>query len=176
LTLNDDELERLRVRLRCKVRHHLGVLCPDVEDVVQESLVRLVRAQQAGRIEHPENMGGFVSGVCNNVILEYRRRLWRTNESAEEFPERADPGPSGAQSLELREVIDQTLSQMGKRDCRILVSVYLDGKSPSEICAENGIAESQLKVVLFRAKARFRKIYCESMKPRPKARHYASEL
>src|ERR1035441_5999918 len=77
MELSDTEIQSLRLKMRAKVRHHLGGFCPDVEDVVQESMARWIRAEREGRIERPENPGAFLSGICNNVILEYRRRVWR---------------------------------------------------------------------------------------------------
>jgi RNA polymerase sigma-70 factor (ECF subfamily) len=174
VTLTEAQIETLKLKLRYKVRYHLGSFCPDVDDIVQESLVRFLRAEQAGKIERPESPGAFLNGVCNNVILEYRRRLWRAGESSEELPERPNPGLSEAEDLELRDAVNAALSQLGLRDCRILTDIFLVGRSPEEVCAENGFAESHLKVVLFRAKARFRKIY--TMKPASRTRHMSSGI
>ena len=41
-------LDRLRLKLRYKVLYHVGHNCADVDDLVQETLVRFFRAEQAG--------------------------------------------------------------------------------------------------------------------------------
>lgn len=159
MNLSDAELNNLRRKLRAKVRHHLGGCCPDVEDVVQETMARWVRADQEGKIERPDNPGAFLNGICNRVIQEYRRRVWRDPAGSEELDERPAPGISQADDLEIRDAVAEAMSQLLERDCRILTGIYLESKTPEQVCAENGIAESHLKVVLFRAKARFREIY-----------------
>src|SRR5690242_13843532 len=103
--LSDSDIQSLRNKLRCKVRYRLGGFCPDVEDIVQESLARLLRAEQVHAIEHPERLGAFLNGICNNVISEYRRSLMRQGMPVEDFPERANPGISHGESLEIRQAV-----------------------------------------------------------------------
>ncbi len=172
--LTDEEIQSLRRKLRAKVRHHLGGFCPDVEDVVQECMARWIRAEREGRIERPENPGAFLSGICNRVISEYRRRVWRDIPS-DELDQRPAPGMSQAEGVELRDAVAAAMSQLLDRDCRVLTGIYLNGRMPEEVCAENGIPESHLKVVLFRAKARFREIYIQQVKFRDAPRHLTRE-
>ena len=49
------------------------------------------------------------------------------------------------------------LLQLPDRDARVLGDFYLTGKSREEICREMRLSNDQFRVVLFRAKARFRK-------------------
>ena len=74
MDLSDASLERLRLKLRYKVLYHVGHGCADVDDLVQESLARFIRAEQSQKIRNTEEFGAFLNGVCRNVILEYRRR------------------------------------------------------------------------------------------------------
>jgi len=175
VNLSENELKNLRAKMRAKVRYHLGSYCPDIEDVVQESMTRWIRAEQDGKMKHPENPGAFVSGICNHVISEYRRRVWRDPAGTDELDQHPSKEISPAQDLELRDAVAAALADLLERDCRILTGIYLEGKSPEEVCAENGIAESHLKVVLFRAKARFREVYLSRVKPRALGSHLASE-
>ena len=41
----------------------------------------------------------------------------------------------------------------------ILRSLYLEGKDKEDICREWGMTDAQFRVVLFRAKERFRRAY-----------------
>jgi DNA-directed RNA polymerase specialized sigma24 family protein len=69
MEINGQTLDNFRLKLRCKVRYHVGGACPDVEDLVQETLVRFLRFAKDERIRNPANIGAFLNGVCNNVIL-----------------------------------------------------------------------------------------------------------
>ena len=77
MDLSEPALERLRLKLRYKVLYHVGHNCADVDDLVQESLARFIRAEQRQQIRNIEEFGAFLNGVCRNVILEYRRRSRR---------------------------------------------------------------------------------------------------
>ena len=157
-------LERYRLKLRYKVCYHLGSFCPDVEDVVQDTLSRFLSALRDNKIHNPESLGAFLSGICNNVILEYRRRLWRENLPEAPAPAHAPVVPPEAEALELREAIAAALTQMSDRDCRVLRAFFLEEKDKDEICQEMGLSDAQFRVTLFRAKERFRKIYSQGLK------------
>ena len=77
MKLEPETIDRYRRKVRYKVCYHLGSFCQDVEDVVQETLARFLRAIQDDKVRNPESVGAFLSGICNNVILEYRRRFWK---------------------------------------------------------------------------------------------------
>jgi RNA polymerase sigma-70 factor (ECF subfamily) len=164
LAIDDAALERLRLKLRYKVLYHVGHGCADVDDLVQESLARFIRAGQRQQIRNTEEFGAFLNGVCRNVILEYRRRVRRepTSDQDSEIPERA-VRPE-ADILELREAIDNSLAELADRDRAILRSLYLDGKDKDEICNEWNMSDAQFRVVLFRAKERFRRAYSGELK------------
>jgi DNA-directed RNA polymerase specialized sigma24 family protein len=52
---------------------HVGSFCQEIDDLVQETLVRFVNAANGGAIHNPERYGAFLKGICNNVIREWRR-------------------------------------------------------------------------------------------------------
>ena len=165
MEIDDQMLETFRLKLRCKVRYHVGGACPDVEDLVQETLVRFLRFAKAERIRNPANVGAFLNGVCNNVILEYRRRLWRDDPGTREVSDDSHSVQAEVELMEVREAIEAGLAQLTDRDHAILRYLYLEDRSREEICQALGITHAQFRVVLFRAKDRFRKIYRESLKP-----------
>ena len=157
-------LERYRLKLRYKVCYHLGSFSPDVDDVVQETLSRFVSASRDNKIHNPESLGAFLSGICNNVILEYRRRLWRENAPDLPTPAQTPVVPPEAEAIELREAIAEALAQMSDRDCHVLRAFFLEEKDKDEICRETDLSDAQFRVTLFRAKERFRKIYSQGLK------------
>jgi RNA polymerase sigma-70 factor (ECF subfamily) len=162
--LDEATLERLRLKLRYKVLYHVGHNCADVDDLVQETLARFIRAGQRSQIRNTEEFGAFLNGVCRNVILEYRRRVRRDplGEQDGDIPERGVR--PDAEILELRDAIDSGLAELADRDRAILKSLYLEGKEKDEICAEWKMTDAQFRVVLFRAKERFRRAYNSEMK------------
>jgi len=164
-------LEQYRLKLRYKVCYHLGGFCPDVDDVVQETLTRGVSAMKDKKIQKPENLGAFLSGVCNNVIFEYRRRIWREAPPESDGPPDTGSVAPEAEMLELQDAISAALSQMSERDCQILRAFFLQERDKEEICHATGLSDAQFRVALFRAKDRFRKIYQQSVKREPPGGH-----
>ncbi len=164
-------VERLRLKLRYKVLYHVGNGCPDVDDIVQESLLRFLRAEQRKSIRNTSELGAFLNGVCRNVILEYRRRTRREPIADPDIPI-PDPGiRPEAEILEMRDAIDNSLAELAERDRSILRALYLEGKDKEEICRERGMTDAQFRVVLFRAKERFRRLYGTEMKRSPDGEH-----
>jgi RNA polymerase sigma-70 factor (ECF subfamily) len=171
MDLNEPDIERLRLKLRYKVLYHVGHGCADVEDLVQESLVRFFRAEQRHAIRNTEEFGAFLNGVCRNVILEYRRRVRREPVLDPDTPIPDAGIRPEAEVLEMRDAIDNGLAELAERDRMILRSLYLEGKEKEEICKEWGMTDAQFRVVLFRAKERFRRVYNMEMKRSVAAEH-----
>jgi RNA polymerase sigma-70 factor, ECF subfamily len=171
MDLSEPSLERLRLKLRYKVLYHVGHNCADVDDLVQETLSRFIRAAQKDQIRNTDEFGAFINGVCRNVILEYRRRLKR-EPTLDEDIEIPDVGVRpDADILEMRDAIDSVLAELADRDRAILRELYLDGKEKDEICVEWKMSDAQFRVVLFRAKERFRKVYAGEVKQRDESMH-----
>jgi RNA polymerase sigma-70 factor (ECF subfamily) len=164
MDFNEPSIDRLRLKLRYKVLYHVGHNCADIDDLVQESLVRFFRAEQRNTIRNTEESGAFINGVCRNVILEYRRRMRREPLADPDIPIPDAGVRPEAEILEMRDAIDSGLAELAERDRTILRALYLDGKEKDEICREWGMTDAQFRVVLFRAKERFRRAYGAEMK------------
>ena len=127
---------------------------------MQETIVRFLRAEQRGQIRNREEFGGFLNGVCRNVILEYRRGKKR--ETPLEGGEGDIPEESvrpDAEILELRDAIDFSLADLAERDREVLRAFYLEGRDKDEICRDWNMTDAQFRVVLFRARERFRRAF-----------------
>ena len=162
--MNEPSIERLRLKLRYKVLYHVGHNCPDADDLVQESIMRFLRAEQRGSIRNTDEFGAFLNGICRNVILEYRRRRKREPVLEPDTP-LPDPGiKPEADTFEVRQAIDNGLTELAERDRMILRGLYLEGREKEEICREWGMTDAQFRVVLFRARERFRRVYGSEMK------------
>jgi RNA polymerase sigma-70 factor (ECF subfamily) len=171
MDLNEAAIERLRLKLRYKVLYHVGHNCADVDDLVQESLVRFLRAEQRQMIRNTEELGAFLNGVCRNVILEYRRRIKREPAIDPDTPIPDLGVRPDAEVLEMRDAIDSGLAELAERDRMILRCLYLEGRDKEDICKEWGMTDAQFRVVLFRAKERFRRVYGMEMKRSTAAEH-----
>jgi RNA polymerase sigma-70 factor, ECF subfamily len=164
MDLSEPSIDRLRLKLRYKVLYHVGHNCADVDDLVQESLVRFLRAEQRQSIRNTEEFGAFLNGVCRNVILEYRRRTRREPSIDPDNPIPEVGVRPEAEILEMRDAIDNGLKELAERDRMILRALYLEGKEKEDICKEWAMSDAQFRVVLFRAKERFRRVYSAEMK------------
>ena len=171
MNFSSEELEKLRLKLRFKVCYEVGFACPDVEDIVQETLARFLVASQDDKIRNTEAAGAFLNGICRNVILEYRRRSQRDEPMPDVVPE--PPGRSLAETdlFELRQAIARGLADLPERDRRILRSFYLEEKTKEEILLQTGLSDQNFRVILFRAKEKFRAIYLEQTKHQAGLRH-----
>jgi RNA polymerase sigma-70 factor (ECF subfamily) len=159
--ISTQEWEVFRRKLIYKVRFHLGNVCLDSEDLVQETLTRFQRALDADNVRQSESIGAFLNGICNNVISEYRRRLWReVAYDADAHPER--PVRPVADALEMRNSIDVALGRLSERDRAILTAFYLQEQEKDEICQRMGVSDAQFRVIISRAKERMRRLLSEA--------------
>jgi RNA polymerase sigma-70 factor (ECF subfamily) len=156
------ELERLRPKLRYRVAHELGFACPDIDDVVQESVRRYLDSVQAQRVRDAEASGAFLNGICRNVILEYRRKMQRDLPMPEVPPEPPPKKIAEAELFELRDAIAKALGELSARDRQVLKLFYLDELPVSQVLEATNLSEANFRVVLCRAKDRFRQIYRDS--------------
>jgi RNA polymerase sigma factor (sigma-70 family) len=170
MQISESTFETLRLKLRYKVRYHLGPWCPDVDDVVQETLSRIIAAARNQQIRSPDSIGAFASATCTNVIREYRRGLWR-EVVADLDVGRADPSASAAEELEMQDLIDRTFAELPERDRELLQAFYIDEKSAEEISRELDYKEGTFRVALFRARERFRRISTGSLKSEAHGTH-----
>ena len=171
MSLLGDDLETLRPKLRFKVCYQVGFLCPDVDDIVQEALTRFLAASQKEKVRNPEAAGAFLNGICRNVISEYRRKSRRDEPMPEVVPEPPGKALPKADLFELRDAIARGMEQLPDRDRRILRAFYLEEATKEEILKQTGMSDQNFRVILCRAKERFRHIYVEQTKHRAALSH-----
>ncbi len=112
-----------------------------------------------------------MNGICRNVISEYRRRNLRDDPMPEVIPEPKNELIQDTDLFELRQAIAQGLDQLSERDRSVLRAFYLEEKSKEEILKSTGLTDENFRVVLCRAKERFRAIYVEQTQHRGPSRH-----
>jgi RNA polymerase sigma-70 factor (ECF subfamily) len=145
------------IQIKLRARY----LSPEVvDDLRQETFTRVIRSLRSdGGIRQGDRLGPFVNSVCNHVLLEYFR------SSSKNVPLEADhlELPDKMLNLESLAISEQTqrrvrnvLSQLPQRDQAILRAVFLEDIEKDEVCKQFGVERDYLRVLLFRAKEKFR--------------------
>jgi RNA polymerase sigma-70 factor (ECF subfamily) len=151
---------------RCRNLH-------DVDDVVQESLVRAARFCTGGR--SPRALRPWLMRIGLNVLSEHRRRA--SEREAEDLddlevePASNVPDPSDAADepeiwvrgrpfgrARVRALVAAALTRLPERDRVALVGVFLSERSRADVARTLGVSDALLKVRLFRAKERLRRV------------------
>jgi RNA polymerase sigma-70 factor (ECF subfamily) len=143
---------KLRVRLRSPQL---------IEDIRQETLLRVLKIVRNKGVAHPERFGGFVCAVCNNVLMEMLRAD-RRHDQMEPEVEPADETVDLDAPLvneQYRRQVEKVLDELSEKDRKLLRMYFLEERDKREICQHFQVADEYLRVLLHRAKARFRSMY-----------------
>jgi RNA polymerase sigma-70 factor (ECF subfamily) len=147
----------LLIKLRSRLRSS-----QTVDDIRQETFVRVLKAVRTGSVRSAEGLGSFVNSICNNVLQEHYR------SSARSVPHDDAPLDPPDTSIDLdgmlvakqtREQVRHTLSMLSEKDRRLLRAMFFEEKNKDEICSEFGVDRDYLRVLLHRAKQSFRTLY-----------------
>jgi len=143
----------LKLRNRVRARHL-------IDEIRQETFARVLKYLQSGKpIQYPERFGGFVQGVCNNVMLEVLRSestYRQTDEARMDPPDHRVKFDADVVTEERKQAVRDVLFDMPEKDRTLLKMVFLEEGERSEICKSLKVDADYLRVLLHRAKARFR--------------------
>jgi len=145
----------LAIKLRSRLRSPA-----QVEDARQETFRRvLTTLKQRGGLKAAEHLGAFVNGVCNNVLLE----TYRAGSRNEPIPDELDPvdeskpsAESGMIAAQDRMRVQRALAAMPQKEKDLLRWLFFEERDKDDVCAELNIDRNYLRVMLHRAKGRFR--------------------
>jgi RNA polymerase sigma-70 factor (ECF subfamily) len=147
----------LTAKLRPRLRSQEAV-----EDARQETLMRvLLNIRRDGGLRNPERLGAYVNAICGNVILEAWRSQKRHGEPDEEPPDQADwrPDPeSQFVSAERRRMVQSVLEELNQKDRDLLRAAFIEERDKAVICREFGVDGDYLRVLLHRARVRFKSL------------------
>ena len=147
------ELIQLKLRRRIRTRQLM-------EDIQQETLCRVLKTlRDPNGLRDARKLGAFVSAVCNYVTSELSRSENRYEASERDFDDRAGPGqdPDALLITEQRQrKVKKILDKLEERDRKLLGAVFLEELTSPEVCRRFGVQPDYLRVLIFRAKARFR--------------------
>lgn len=130
-----------------------------VDDVVQETFTRVLAALKRGELQNPAALGAFVNAVCQNVLLELYRSGSRTTP-LENGHDRPDERAPSAESRMLGEGdrirVQQALETLPAKERDLLHWLFFEERDKDDVCRMLKIDRGYLRVLLHRAKARFR--------------------
>ena len=131
-----------------------------VEDAKQETFARVLTSlKRKGGLAVPETLGAFVNSVCNNVLLEMYRSGSRTTPLDDGYDQPDDRLPSAESMImagEERARVRQALETLPEKERTLLRWLFFEGRDKDEICQDLNIDRAYLRVLVHRAKARFR--------------------
>lgn len=129
-----------------------------IEDVAQETFRRVLAWLQSGRaIEHPERFGAFVHSISVNVEREMARpeERYKSMNGADFTDHRVDPD-AALVNEERKRLVRAILNELSERDRRVLELRYFEEWPIEKICEALGVDARYVRVVLHRARTRFR--------------------
>ncbi len=130
------------------------------QDACQETFRRVIAYFRSGKtLENPASFPGFVHAVSNNVALELSRAGRRHDQLAENAPEPADPADDPERQMiteERKEIVRRVLGKMSEKDRELLRRVLLGEEDKAAVSKEFGVDRGYLRVLLHRARLRFK--------------------
>jgi RNA polymerase sigma-70 factor (ECF subfamily) len=142
------------IKLRSRVRS------PQlIEDVRQDTFLRVLKNLRTSGITHPERLGAYVHAVCTNVLYEHFRAESRFRELGEEGAAMIDPHAGADESFvsqELQKRVAAVLQEMPEKDRDLLTAIFLDEQDKDDVCRKYRVNRDYLRVLLYRARRRFR--------------------
>ncbi len=147
--------------LLLKLRRRLRTL-EAIDEVRQEVFTRCIANLE--QLQDSRKLGAFVNAICNRVLMEYYRAEGRT----ESLDEHSDVVLSSSAASSLDAALDsarnsarvrRVLDTLDQRDSDILRAVFLEEADKAEICTRFGVERDYLRVLLHRAKEKFKAHY-----------------
>jgi RNA polymerase sigma-70 factor (ECF subfamily) len=146
--------ELMAIKLRTRLR------APElIQDVTQETFLRVLRTLREDGIENPEALGSFVNSVCTNVLFEVYRAQSRVAEPVEDRVSEEIPADTALAGEEERTQVRSVLSELPEKDRKILRWLFFEERDKGEVCRTLQVDREYLRVLVHRAKQRFRTDY-----------------
>ena len=148
-----DRLLRMLLRAR-------GLPPDRVDDLIQETFLRVLsKVQREGAIREPDHFGSYVNSICKNAARETERTGKRADpieDSHSDIPDKVPSAQAELEKREMKEKVRKVLLGMPPKDRDLLRELFFLEKDKDEICRERGVHREYLRVLVHRAKTRFR--------------------
>lgn len=148
----------IRIAMRCRLRSWQLI-----DDIRQETFLRVLNFLRSDRsLDHPERLGAYVHSVSVNVMLELLRASTRhppLPEESHQYPDSKMNADGVLVNRERKEIVAEVLGQLAPKDRDILRALYLEETGKDEVCRQYAVDRDYLRVLVHRAKLRFREVY-----------------
>jgi RNA polymerase sigma-70 factor (ECF subfamily) len=146
--------ELLAIKLRSRLRS------PDlIRDVIQETFARVMKSLRTSGVKDPQALGSFVNSVCNNVLFEVYRDQARFSAPPEDRPSEDRHAEDAIVDEEERREVRLVIAELPEKDRTILRWMFFDERDKADICRALQVDREYLRVLVHRAKIRFRDDY-----------------
>jgi RNA polymerase sigma factor (sigma-70 family) len=168
---NEEYLQRLRdhdplteAHFYCQFRSRLkvklggrGLQDSDIRDIIQETFMRTLNAVHEHKIESPQALGGYVSGVCDNILYEKYNDRARShvNVDAVDIPDEGEELEDRVYREERRKLVEMVLQDLRSKDRELLRARIIDQLSYDEMCVRFKVSANNIRVLLHRATKKF---------------------
>jgi len=147
----------LMIKLRSRLRH-----TQTIEDIRQETFLRVLSTLKTkNSLQSPESLGAFVNSVANNLLFELyrsqsRQRTVEQDEPHFDVPDRQASAEAHMLTDERCRQVQRILDELPARDRDLLRMTFCEERDQDEICQSLHAGRKYLRVLLHRAKNRFR--------------------
>jgi len=146
----------LTIKLRSRLRSPALI-----EDAKQETFLRVLNTlRQKGGIQSAGGFGAFVNTVCNNVLFELYRSESRTmpleDEVGARVPDAAPDVESDMTMDEERARVRDVMTTLPEKEKQLLHWLFFEECDKDEVCRRLNIDRNYLRVLVHRAKLRFK--------------------
>ncbi len=148
----------LRIKFRARKLHR-----DEIDDLTQETFVRVMRAIDRREIKQANRLGSFVNSVGTNVLNEHYHHINRDSRNVGvESVEVPDPQGDLEVSMlrrEDQETVREVLRKLPEKDQAILRARFMDETDKDEICGQFRVKRGYLRVLVHRASHSFKVQY-----------------
>jgi RNA polymerase sigma-70 factor (ECF subfamily) len=147
----------LRIKLRARM-----FASETVEDLRQETYIRVLVAVRNGEVQQPERFGAYVNSTCNFVIMEFYRKSKKTSpwdDTYLEIPDQSVDTEGMLISKQTKKRVWEVLEELPKKDRDILSAFFIQDMDKDEICRRHNVDRNYFRVLMLRAKDKFRVLY-----------------
>jgi len=147
--------QHLRITLSGRLPSH------SIDDVTQEVLFRFyakLRSPEGG-IRDGRKLGSYVTSICKYRLFEIYRDGKSTEPLTDEHANRFTSSEDTVKRLvdtEEREHVRNSVAKLPKKDRDILRAIFFDERAPADVRREFGVEPGYLRVLIHRAKKKFR--------------------
>jgi RNA polymerase sigma factor (sigma-70 family) len=120
--------------------------------MTQDVFLVLVEALRRGSVAEPERVGGFVLGICRNLIRERAKARGRREELWAQFGHALAEVCAEPPACDPYEVshLEDCLTQLSSRARDVVRLTYVDGQSNADIAEKLTLSEANVRVLRHR--------------------------